>query len=1664
MKIKVFFFLFLIYSFCFSQNEAEIRVRAVSESFINLCISIPDLNITTIASGSLKGYRENKIVIPCKKEKTGEKIKINFLYHITQAGEWIGREKGEFEVNFDPDKFPYKLILLSQKGKDISRYQFFIFSLDKIFFKTGEKGYLKIYKRDKLNVPDSGFACFLKNILPFSSNSQWIKIPLKQGADGIYSFTIPSLLNGVYKMKIVYGGKDKLNLNTTPYGDFLIGISSFDPNISIFTDRNRTIFLQGEKVEINVFLKGTDLFNAKVKFFLDNNFLKEFNISSDKISTFSFALETSKIFPGKHILKAVLTSGAEANYPLTIVSPVLSTHLVILDYHFFSSLLRPLPYGISLTTIIKNESDYVNTITEGGGSYEFLDELYHKRDGGDIFKKDRYTGIKKFIKKYPLYLPEERTYNPDRREQIFQLLLKYHVSHLLRPSFVRYLAHSIPEDENRRYRHIQIMAQSFKNYPSFAGINYHDDSYPLGYGETGWMDGRRKKRMEVLEEKFKKKYGKTSEEDRNKWIDFVNQIFPEIYKRYQTALKQVDKNLLGTSQEVPDAGVSDGFYIPNVYKNLDAVTYLSYSDHVGFPLQEAFQAALYRAGLREKDIYSTQNGDLPTSFRYEAMLQVSGITEGMGFMDINGQMNIYDREDNSTLSNGGDHYHISYSMRPVRKTISNLYKIYGDFFLELKRDEKIAILFSYTQAATEQQGSATDHKYTVFEAYSDFLRAHFPADIITEDEISEGKFYNYKVIILPGIKVQLPEKVKKGLKKFQKRGGVIFASSDSCLQIDGVKKLPFSFSSYGIHWGGYDGNLEYKLFYDVAVKKAPVIKKLISPYVEEKFISDNPRIMLFTRKRGKAIYLFATHDTPPAFDWGLPQNVDAERIWNDPKLKNQYRKYTREFSGSDRLYQNWVIPLEEEIKVNGFENYICYDVLKGEKVSIKNSLLKLDFRKFEGNIYAFLPSEISNVSISISTSPSAYKVELLDKKGEKIEAPVPVEVLVKNKEGKVLYHLFRSSPLSEKIFLNDGEYTIKVRELFSGLFTEKTFVINRTAIPEMKKLKDVTLFNGDDIEKFLKEKKEIIIYIDEKQKKDVLALAEKIKNSLPGRLKIKYITQDKIKEIPLKWKYNNQELELKEKIKEGEIIGKKKIVRNVKIGYPDPLPSYIINKNLLLLGTPGKNRLIEDIFKSGISPRLCSENYPGKGKGIVFYIFSPFYAHRDCICLFGSDKTGLEKTVEKFILFIRENNFPSDITSPPRLFLNHRFNTIPENLTFYKKEGETGKERFSFIENFTPGYTDSNIYTIACSENGKNIVIGTDAFGYNLFYLDNSGKVIWKGKARDILCQNVGISKNLIAAGIIHSDKRSAENSVYIYNKNGKFLWKEAGFIRNALDQFVLFNGGIIINKGKYIVYFDKNHNEIWKYTPNLKENEKIRRISISKNGKYIVAGCWAEGDFFKQDVAHSIRLIEVATGKEIWEKATGSTTVPFAVNISESGDLIVTGSYEGSISIFNKEGRKTFYIQLLPEAKPDEPLKNFIPSGIFDLKISQDEKYILVKRCAFDFNAYIVNIETGKIINLPADDLISGIDILKSDSFAVSSYDKKVRVFDRKGNLLWSKKIDGASKIKFGTDGNLYAGTVNGFLYCFDKGGNLLWKKDLGKDSYIPDLNKFLIKNNKRE
>ncbi|MGB9608506.1 MAG: hypothetical protein ACPL7E_08220, partial [bacterium] len=63
--------------------------------------------------------------------------------------------------------------------------------------------------------------------------------------------------------------------------------------------------------------------------------------------------------------------------------------------------------------------------------------------------------------------------------------------------------------------------------------------------------------------------------------------------------------------------------------------------------------------------------------------------------------------------------------------------------------------------------------------------------------------------------------------------------------------------------------------------------------------------------------------------------------------------------------------------------------------------------------------------------------------------------------------------------------------------------------------------------------------------------------------------------------------------------------------------------------------LIKALQRASILPIVANDYFPGKGKGIVEYAWSPFSLGKDVILVIGSEKEGVIKAGKKLLSLMR---------------------------------------------------------------------------------------------------------------------------------------------------------------------------------------------------------------------------------------------------------------------------------------------------------------------------------------------------------------------------------------------------------------------------------------------
>ena len=83
---------------------------------------------------------------------------------------------------------------------------------------------------------------------------------------------------------------------------------------------------------------------------------------------------------------------------------------------------------------------------------------------------------------------------------------------------------------------------------------------------------------------------------------------------------------------------------------------------------------------------------------------------------------------------------------------------------------------------------------------------------------------------------------------------------------------------------------------------------------------------------------------------------------------------------------------------------------------------------------------------------------------------------------------------------------------------------------------------------------------------------------------------------------------------------------------PPQLPeAYTTDSHLILLGDSGSGFAVAALQASELLPQVVDRKYPGPGKALVSFAWSPFAVEKDVILVGASDAAGLRAGVRKLL-------------------------------------------------------------------------------------------------------------------------------------------------------------------------------------------------------------------------------------------------------------------------------------------------------------------------------------------------------------------------------------------------------------------------------------------------
>jgi outer membrane protein assembly factor BamB len=1495
-----------------------------------------------------------------------------------------------------------------------------------------------------------------------------------------YAVTLPKDAEGLCKFRAVVGEKgDRVPaeavtpLRRLSHVDFWIPVARATPSVlSIFTEGNRSAYVTGEEIEFNVAARDLKAVTGPVEIWLRESGgtgawkVAEKRFGAEPTATFVLASPfTAALRPGPYRLSAVCGAAKSNAFEIDLVGTLRSTNATIFADEGGADGYPAMSVPADLETRFLLDALKVNlTLTEWpswlGGYPRSAD-----KDADDAAK---------VLASFPGLDVPEVGLRPNRYERHLDNMLKHGRSFLsgVFPADDVILEPWLNEGRREQIRLMETYAQGLRRYPSWAGLEYTRRAQ-IAWGNSAAKDLEQKARCKAMFEDLKKRTAydgpmpegfpdlKPEHPLYDTFMRWTRGVASTMYEDWYRATARIAPAMIHTDRawngaqrgspityrtESRFGDLSDGA------RWLDGQHLAQGQDWWLAPFNLEHAADLTR-GSREDGKFvwesfppsSLLGKQDPLRFAFRALSRGAG--PGFGRLSEAGSVN---------ATSAGAVAGASGKRRQLQ-LVADLLERYGDFFGELGVERGVTLLASKVQAARGED--ADFYGCQLFDAYASLSCASVPPTLLCEEDVERGRLLEGdKVLLVVGQTIPLPDKVVSGIAEFQKAGGTVLVA-DSQVEIPGARKLSVSFKAFHEthqpHGWRYHtavgGHALYDRAFAAAAPKAKALREALAGILPPAAECANLRVQLSTLKNGAGRYLFAINMTPPPTDSKKPSG------WWD---------------GTPDQYG--VLPVREKILLPAGASAV-YDVLSGAEVPLSpdgdKRAIEADLASVPARLYALLPERIAK--LNLSATPAVRPGESLRVRasvagaaGAPLDAAVPLRLLFKDPAGKEKYCLYRVTAKAGAeellpVAINDapGTWTLEVTELFSGKTAALGVEVRGDAkLPASlsRELGEVIVCDGAPVAGLLQRKKPLLI-VPDGEAPGLLAAASKLEEAL------------RAKGIPC---------ELKEA---KGFVGDGKPTEPKRDGYAFHLPS--VRGNMILLSLPGGGSLAGPLWASRLPIRHLSENYPGKGRGLLAYAWSPFSGQEDVILLGAGDESGLEKAVTKLLELAgtkpeEARNYPGENLEKVRLAL------APAELRKRLKKGDpfgkpqdalalpapaegelasAGLRETQVPVDFISPRTGDAVSGLAVSPDGQLVAAGTDAWGNNLYLLDRKGTLLWKKHAPDAWLEHVAVSEagGAVATGAASGPGLKARQA-QLFDAKGNARGAALGAGTTGETKFVLGKSRLVLHRddGKLAGIDLAGGTPAWEFDFGAKA-WKLSTMAGSDDGSRVA--CWFEpgGSAGRPLDAETLRprvmLFDAESGKLIWEvkDLQSGGAAGAALDLSPRGDVVALVEEHDDLRILGSRGEALWSARLPRRCggtaregagwrvKVDNGGTRVVAMPVVPARFDASEG-------GLDRAAYVVEAKGGfKRIALGG--AASGVSLSPDGALvAIGSWDDELLLLDRDCKEVWRKRTPGAPRPLFTPDGSaLLVGSDLGTVAEYGKDGALRWSVALTPHGY---------------
>lgn len=1473
-----------------------------------------------------------------------------------------------------------------------------------------------------------------------------------------YLVSPPSGPPGPYRLLVLLPARDR----ATPWElETLAALlpAEGDASLSLFTDRNRADYLEGETVEFTLAARGR-VPESSGRFVLESPgrvplaLPGEIHVGPDRPLIQTFRLDTTLLSPGEYDL--FLRMGATSSRPLRfrLAGHTRRTHFDILEWHQYGgegSLLHD-------TVALRRLSEMGYNAVGGNLSLNSLGLPYDWEDvrwaaALRLWNED----AARLVQAAEALPAPECFYTPNIIERSFQDSVHYGiglVANMFGNGRGMVLNFAIPEDENERRRIMSLWSLQLHPYPSLLGFAYccGDAAVPvgwdIGYCGQAAVDMRLGERMRILHETFAREHGPVGDlaqpvvvhadeadvnnvlgvlytkalarektavdpqavareaERRIRWGQHINAVWMNTFADLRRLSGEYDPGLLVSCGSTYNSEARSGVWFPFWYRHQDirvnsrCTDYGVFVNHLGY-------TDFMRIGMPDDGslwspvrLWEHRLQCNPTAAFRDQVAAISRGATGGGLWE----------------SGFADGRNLSRSGSETALQNNALMERYGDLFLALERRDDIALLHSFHECAIVGETYQPVHL-----AHFILTRLGYMVRIVDEEELAAGRLGGARALFLVQQHVDLPPPARQALEACQARGLAVFADQDTSVEWAGVRRLPVRFVPPRVK---VDGGIEYVAYYQAAREAAPKLRQALEAAVAPiaRLPERDDLHLSFGRLGyGDSTYLFALNDTSPF---------------------------------GDAVEQFPILPIHTTLEIE-CGGQAVFDLLSGRRLQPQGGgdrrTIPGDFTAVPARLFALLPEAPQSLEISAPEKVAPghllrVSCRALGGGGRPLDVALPVELAFTPIEGPERYHLFRAirGEWAEalKIGLNDppGPYRLSVQELLTGLTAETPIEILPSGSPgdplppEPRPLGPVLTFDPDGIRQVLRTCGPFTFLLDPSQKglkADADALAASLQQEGVS-IAVRFYDEIEFRNLPMQWDYKLEDLDRKNDVLAGRLMGYRVrgknhlgderfdgILYNFYTNYT-PEPPFAVNASVVLAGKPGDHLLLDSLYRNNLIARRITPHFPGPGRGMLQLVRNPFYFDRHAVCLLAGDDAGLRQAMEALAHFNQDDFGSADPPlRRPRLLPGRLHLKLQPQVAGLTPEERPAAVRASSDRRPFPCLAERfGAWIESLDVRGERMMAGVKSWGNNLVVTDRQGNVQWARKTSVNAVEGPWYIIDQAGKGLLLDDGRLALDSEFTvlldtagkplmrtpYRAAARFLPDGCCFYGAPMDPLGVFG----VMGYNALVAYGPQQQFLWSYDSRAlyqSADEHLRKRSVSRLiplPDHRIAVLFSAGEPFFRDAPQKdvLLVFDQRTGRLL--SRIGDASIE-QMGVSSNGHYLAVSHRRpprslggGTIELFHHEGRRL--------------LRASAPSSALKLAVDNEGRSVFIQLAGLFPGLYRLDAADAPAAFarcLPLDGRFLNDFEIRPDGerIAAVSLDGVIVWTDRQGQVLWRKE-----------------------------------------------------------